>query len=198
MKMKLLKKILTIFLPLTMVISSCNGANTKGKPNENLPDITIKQEDFKTPTYNDEELHEIYMGDADAFQSTFRDVSPNFTFGLKSSGTRLYNSFTTDVELLENSDAKLESIEYTASLDNGTNMLTVEPSTPYVPGQAYSVNLHMDGYKFFVGHSLNPNIKTIYFSIIKLPHRIHFRINIWSMIFFYCSHTVEYILYLEF
>ena len=163
--MKLLKKILTIFLPLTMVISSCNGANTKGKPNENLPDITIKQEDFKTPTYNDEELHEIDMGDADAFQSTFRDVSPNFTFGLKSSGTRLYNSFTTDVELLEINDAKLESIEYTASLDNGTNMLTVEPSTPYVPGQAYSVNLHMDGYKFFVGRSLNPDIKTIYFTV---------------------------------
>lgn len=165
MKMKLLKKILTIFLPLTMVISSCNGANAKGKPNENLPDITIKQEDFKTPSYDDEELHEIDMGDADAFQSTFRDVSPNFTFGLKSNGTLLHDSFTTDVEFLEINNAKSESINYTASLDNGTNMLTVEPSTPYVPGQAYSVNLHVDGYKFFVGHSLDPSIQTIYFTV---------------------------------
>ena len=57
MKITMFKKLLTIFLPLTMVISSCHGANTKGKPNENLPDITIKQENLETPNYDDEEMH---------------------------------------------------------------------------------------------------------------------------------------------
>ena len=165
MKMKLLKKILTIFLPLTMVISSCNGANNKGKPRENLPDITIKQENFETPSHDDDEMHEIDMGDADSFRSTFRDVSPNFTFGLKSSGTRLLSSFTTDASFLEINDANAEGVNYTASLDNGTNMLTVEPDTPYTPGQAYSVQLHVEAYKFYVGGSLDSSIRTIYFTV---------------------------------
>ena len=165
MKMRLLKKILTIFLPFTMVISSCNGANNKGKPNENLPDITIKQENFETPSHDDDEMHEIDMGDADSFRSTFRDVSPNFTFGLKSSGTRLLSSFTTDASFLEINDANAEGVNYTASLDNGTNMLTVEPDTPYTPGQAYSVQLHVEAYKFYVGGSLDSSIRTIYFTV---------------------------------
>ena len=167
MKNSIFKKMCLILLPTIMAISSCSGSKGSGDKNKNgnkLPNITINHEDFETPEY-DEDLHEIEIENADAFKSTYRDVDKNFTFGLKNSGTKLLSSFTTDTSFLDIQDMNEESISYTAELNNGTNMLTVSPTTPYIPGKAYSVSLKAEEYKFYVGRSLDESVRTIYFTI---------------------------------
>ena len=165
MRRSIFKKICVILLPCAMVVTSCANGNAKPNLKRELPDITVKEEDFDEPDY-DEDLHEIDLTDAESYQSTFRDVSTNFTFGLKnSSGQRLLSSFTTDTTILDITNSNDESLTYTASLDNGTNMLTIEPSEPYTPGKAYKVDLKESCYKFYVNHSLDESVRTIYFTV---------------------------------
>ena len=166
MKNSIFRKLCLILLPAAMVITSCSGnkSGNKGKTQNKLPDITIKNENFESPDFG-EDLKEIEIDNPDAFKSTYRDVSPNFVFGLKNNGTRLTSSFTTDTSFLDIQDINEESITYKAELNNGTNMLTVSPTTPYIPGKAYSVTLKAKDYYFYINRTLDDSVRTIYFTI---------------------------------
>ena len=166
MQKNLLRKICLVFLPLAMVISSCSGANTKTALKQDLPDISIKEENYEDLDFSgDEDYHEVEIDNPDAFKSTYRDVSPNFTFYLKYSGVRMMESFANNEDILEINELGAKNIGYTATLDNGTNKFTVEPTTPYEPGQTYKVTLKTEIYNFMVERTLDSSVRTIYFNV---------------------------------
>ncbi len=165
---KCLSKACLIFLPLMMVISSCSGAHKtdKQKMNQNdLPDISIKEENFDDLDFGDEPVEQLKLDNPDAYRSTYKDVSPNFKFYLKCNGIRLHSTFSDDRSILNIEDLSDKPISYTATLDNGTNLFTVEPSTPYIEGHCYKVSLYETCYSFKVEKTLDASVRTLYFNV---------------------------------
>lgn len=169
MKKNLFKKFLLLFVPLTMVLTSCDGGEQKPTPvaKDALPNINIKKGDFDEIDYDGQELKEVKIENPDLYNNTFRDVASDFSFELKGISKLITEStFTSYGELVTVTDNSSTAVGFNGSLNSSTNRISIKSSSPYEAGKVYTATLNDDSLQFHVAeNTVHESIREIYFSV---------------------------------
>ena len=168
MRKNLFKRILLFFIPLTMVLASCNSEANAPHPNANegLPKISVAQKDFKEIDWDGQELKPVDMDNPDLYNNTFRDVEPNFSFELKGISKVLNDSMLSSInDKVTVADSSSNVVSFGGNLNNSTNRVLIQASSPYEAGKVYTATLHDESLQFVVGNTLHESIRQIIFSV---------------------------------
>ena len=168
MKKGLFKKALLFILPLTMALTSCGNASKKpsNNPNDGLPNITVKRDNFQEMDFDGQELKEVNIDNPDLYNNTFRDVDPDFKFELKGISKLITESSYSNAEdLVMIVDHTSSNVAFNGLLDGGTNRISINASEPYEAGRVYTATLLDDTLQFHVKNTIHESIREIYFSV---------------------------------